>query len=79
MRFPKDCKYDKFCIFSGRLIGRHTVLYLKMTILSATYYSVTASVHNMRLGRGLTFSKAGLEIVGDTSSRIGLVGEVNLN
>ena len=79
MKFPRHCGSDKFCKFAGRLVGHNTVLSLRATILSATYYSITASLHKLHLGKGLSFNKAGLEIVGGTSSRIGLVGEVRLN
>ena len=79
MKFPRYCGSDRFCKFAGRLVGHNTVLSLQATIQSAKYYSITASLHKLRLGRGLTFIKAGLEIVGGTSSRIGLVGEVQLN
>ena len=79
MKFPRYCGSDKFCKFAGRLVGHNTVLSLQATIQSATYYSITASLHKLRLGRGLTFIKVGLEIVGGTSSQIGLVGEVKLN
>ena len=79
IKFPSDCRSDKFCKFAGRLVGHKTVLSLQATIQSTTFYSITASLHKLRLGRGLTFIKAGLEIVGGTSSRIGLDGEVKLN
>ncbi len=34
MRFPRNCRGDKFCTFAGRLIGHTAVLSLKATILS---------------------------------------------
>ncbi len=79
MRFPRHCRNDKFCKFVGRLIGHSTVLSLKGSILSATYYSISATLNKINLGRGLALYKAGLEIVGGSSSRIGVVGEVHLN
>ena len=79
MKFPRHCGSDKFCKFAGKLIGHNAVLGLRATIRSATYYSVTAAVHNIRLGNRFTFYKAGLEIIGGTSTRIGLVGELKVN
>ena len=78
--FPKNCRSDKFCNLVGKLIGRNTPLVLKATIRSTNYYSITAAIHrNLRLGRGLTLSKVGLEIVAGSSSRIGLKGELKLS
>ena len=78
MKFPRHCGSDRFCKFAGRLIGHNAALSLKANIVSVTYYSITAALHNIRLGKGLTLYKAGLEIVASRTSRIGIVGEVHL-
>ncbi len=78
MRFPRNCRGDKFCKFAGRLIGHTAVLSLKATISSATYFPISATINNLRLGRGIVLGRAGIEIVGGASPRIGLVGEVHL-
>ena len=78
MKFPKNCGSDIFCKFAGTLIGHNTVLSLQATISSATYFPLSASINNLRLGAGIVLGKAGLEIVGGASPRIGLVGEVIL-
>ena len=78
MRFPKNCRSDKFCKFAGKLIGYNAVFSLQAIISSAIYFPITASINNLRLGKGLVLGKAGIEIVGGASPRIGLVGEVIL-
>ena len=78
MKFPRSCGSDRFCKFAGRLIGHNAALSLKANIVSETYYSITAALHNIRLGKGLTLYKAGLEIVAGKTSSIGIVGEVHM-
>ncbi len=79
MQFPSNCGSDVFCKFAGILVGKNTVFNLEATISSATYFPIRASLQNLQLGSGIVLGKAGIEIVGGTSSQIGLVGEVQLN
>ena len=78
LKFPRNCRSDKFCKLAGRLIGFDTALSLVFSFKSSKYYVVTASLPRMELSKGLTLNKAGLEIVGGVSARIGIVGEVKL-
>jgi len=79
MKFPQNCRSDKFCKFAGKLIGYNTVLSLEFSMKSSTYYAITASLHKLELGKGLTLYRAGLEIIGGVSSRIGIMGEAKLS
>jgi len=79
MTFPKICENnDIFCAYAGILIGHDTILTLKAAFLSSTDFPIFASVINLDLGNSLSLENAGLEIVGGKSSRIGLVGAVQL-
>ena len=80
MTFPHSshCRNDKFCVLAGRLIGHSTVLSIKATIASATYFPISASISNLNLGGNIKLASAGLEIVGGKSARVGLVGQVQL-
>lgn len=78
IKFPKNCDSDKFCKFAGILVGKNAVFTLTATISSTTYFPISALLSNLNLGKGIVLAKAGIEIVGGTSARIGLVGEVTL-
>ncbi len=76
IRFPKNC--DKFCRIASKLVGKDASLSIQATISSATYFLLSASIANIKLGKALTLNRASIQIVGGTSPSVGLVGAIKL-
>ncbi len=78
MGFPSNCDQIKSCRLASKLVGKDASFSIQATIPTATYFPITASIHNLRLGKHLTLSKASLKIIGGSNPSVGFIGSIHL-
>ncbi len=78
MKFPKNCDQNKVCRLSSKLIGKDASFSIQATIQSITYFPITASIKNLRLGKKLVLAKASLKVVGGANPSVGFIGSINI-
>ncbi len=79
MKFPKNCDQNRVCRLSSKLIGKDASISIQATVQSTTYFPITASIKNLRLGKKLVLTKASLKIIGHgTNPTIGFIGSIHL-
>ena len=76
--FPPNCNRDPFCAVCQSILGKRTRFLIESTILSTKSFRITASVKDMRLGRGVVLERPGLQIEWGNNPSIGIVGTIKL-
>ena len=79
MRLPKNCDKSKFCKLARKLMGRNASFSMEATIQSATSFPMMASISNLRLGKKIVLTKAGLMVECSASPSVGIIGAIALS
>ena len=79
LRWPPNCAQDKFCAVAQRVLGRNAQFSLQATIESASSFTLSAGVSDVRLGAGVVLQRAALQVMVGIETSIGIEGSIHLN
>ena len=63
LQWPPNCAQDKFCAVAQRVLGKNTKFSLQATIESASSFTLSAGVSDVRLGAGVVLQRAALQVM----------------
>ena len=79
LRWPPNCARDKFCAVAQIVLGRNAQFSLQATIESASSFTLSAGVSDVRLGAGVVLQHAALQVMVGIETSIGIEGSIHLN
>ena len=79
LRWPKNCAQDKFCAVAQRVLGKNAQFSLQTTIASASSFTLSAGVSDVRLGAGVVLQRAALQVMIGRETSYGIEGSIHLN
>ena len=79
LRWPPNCARDKFCAVAQIVLGRNAQFSLQATIESASSFTLTAGVSDVRLGAGVVLQRAALQVMVGRETSIGIEGSIHLS
>ena len=79
LQWPPNCATDKFCAVAQRLLGRNGRFSLQATIASASSFTLSAGVSDVRLGSGVMLQRAALQVMVGRETSVGIEGKIHLN
>ena len=79
LKWPPNCARDKFCAVAQRVLGRNAKFSLQATIASASSFTLSAGVSDVRLGSGVMLQRAALQVVVGRETSVGIEGAIRLN
>ena len=78
LRWPPNCAQDKFCADAQRVLGRNAQFSLQATIESASSFTLSAGVSDVRLGAGVVLQRAALQVMVGRETSYGIEGSIHL-
>ena len=79
LRWPPNCAQDKFCAVAQRALGKNAQFSLQATIESASSFTLSAGVSDVRLGTGVVLQRAALQVMVGKETSVGIEGSIHLN
>ena len=79
LKWPSNCARDKFCVVAQKVLGKNAKFSLQTSIESASSFTLSAGVSNVRLGAGVMLKRAALQFKVGTETSYGIEGSIHLN
>ena len=79
LKWPPNCAQDKFCAVAQRVLGKNAQFSLQATIASASSFTLSAGVSDVRLGAGVVLQRAALQVMVGRETSYGIEGSIHLN
>ena len=79
LQWPPNCARDKFCAVAQRVLGKNAQFSLQATIASASSFTLSAGVSDVRLGAGVVLQRAALQVMVERETSYGIEGSIYLN
>ena len=79
LKWPPNCARDKFCAVAQRVLGRNAKFSLQATIASASSFTLSAGLSDVRLGSGVMLKRAALQVIVGKETSVGIEGAIRLN
>ena len=79
LQWPPNCAQDKFCAVAQRVLGKNAKFSLQATIESASSFTLSAGVSDVRLGAGVVLQRAALQVMVGRETSYGIEGSIHLN
>ena len=79
LKWPPNCAQDRFCAVAQRVLGKNAQFSLQATIASASSFTLSAGVSDVRLGAGVVLQRAALQVMVGRETSYGIEGSIYLN
>ena len=76
--WPPNCARDKFCAVAQRVLGKNAQFSLQATIQSASSFTLSAGVSDVRLGAGVVLQRAALQVMVGRETSYGIEGSIHI-